>query len=238
MGGDVGTKAHWSLILVSVLTYAAICYHGVKFNLGIYTGALPSYEEGRLWGLVLALLYSYESLLPVLTPVTIFPRWQTFHLLKHHVPFTMFILYSIFADSMGFGDVGVFAVFRWTNCAILMTQGNEACETFQTLGGEQWIHSALGLPLPPPTDDVPGLVEKARLSWATVGVTQVAIAETVDIVLAIYRPLAGTGHWYYALHALLIVPAAKLHYTLIKKYWSRIARWQRAAWGFAPAKTE
>ena len=233
MGGEVIQRAHWSLVLLSTLTYAAICAHGVRYCVALWRGdadfQVATYAGCRGWSVVLAVLYLYESLLAKFTCVSVFPRWQTVHLLAHHVPFTGFIFYSLVADVF-FGDVGVWSAFRWTNCAILLTQGNEACETFQTLGGERWLHDALGIPLPPPTDDVPGLVEKARLTWATTGVTQVALAETADIVLAFWRAYTGAGHWYYALHSLLIVPAVKLHYKLVQKYWARIARWQRAAW--------
>lgn len=238
MGGEVGQRAHWSLVLLSTLTYAAICATGVRYCLALAHGddkfEVATYEGNRLWGVVLATLYTVESALAQFTDYTVFPRWQTIHLLKHHVPFTAFIFYSLLADAL-FGDVGVWSAFRWTNAAILMTQGNEACECFQTLGGERWLHDMLGIPLPPPTEDVPGLVEKARLTVATTGVTQVAIAETTNIAFAWYRAVTGTGHWYYALHSLLIVPAAQLHYKLVTKYWSRIARWQRAAWGVAGA---
>ena len=234
MAADVGQRAHWSLVLLSTLTYAALCATGIRYSIALWQGdddlKVSTYEGNRFWGVVLAVLYMYESLLAQFTAYTIFPRWQTVHLLKHHVPFSVFQFYSLFAD-LYFGDVGVWSAFRWTNTAILMTQGNEACETFQTLGGARWLHNLLSLPLPPPTDDVPGLVEKARLTFATAGVTQVALAETVNIVLAWYHAVSGTGHWYYALHSLLIVPAVQLHYKLVQKYWARIGRWQRAAWG-------
>jgi hypothetical protein len=236
-----GQRAHWSLVLLSTATYAVLCATGIRLTVALAQGDGDSlaYDVCK-WSFVLAVLYIFESLLAQFTAYTVFPRWETIHLLKHHVPYAGVVFYSMLAENV-LGKGHVFHVFRWACIAVLMTQGNEACECFQTLGGERWLHELLGMPLPLPTEDVPGLVEKARITFATLGVTQVAMAETHDVIFAWWRAINGSGEWYYALHSLFFVPALQFHYKLVQKYWSRIGRWQRAAWGItisgdAPSK--
>ena len=53
MGGEVIQRAHWSLVLLSTLTYAAICAHGVRYCVALWRGdadfQVATYAGCRGW---------------------------------------------------------------------------------------------------------------------------------------------------------------------------------------------
>jgi len=112
-----------ALILIAV--FGGVQVQGIRFCLAMGTSYWTAQHPARDPGagtdavlsnvalvrgmIILAVLYLVEAAVAVFTEYTVFPRWQTKHLLQHHAPFTIFIFYS----AMVYTDELVTA-YRWS----------------------------------------------------------------------------------------------------------------------------
>mmetsp|Transcript_21666 Transcript_21666/g.47367 ORF Transcript_21666/g.47367 Transcript_21666/m.47367 type:complete len:240 (-) Transcript_21666:71-790(-) len=229
MGNGFVERAPWLACVVGQIVYLAAFAKGLEFTLIRAQGsdAVPDLKQAQRWLGLVAWEYLAEVLLILLVGRTIFPRWRRPDIIAHHLPFSLFIFAA-------HGVPSLWESFRWTQSAVLLTQGNEVLECFQTIGGEAALHWLLGIAQKKEEDaakQTPGLVEKARLIYAMCGITNCALAETHDILREWLRAASAThstgslemSDVLHVASTVAVLPALYLHVTLMRKYYRRVA---------------